>query len=131
VQVVFFALLGLSQHSPISRSLDVTRPKQVIHLTEEIHPDQFYRTILSPALWGIGWQAVQNKVRAGELPPPFGDPAGWTGRQILEHRADQQKQAAVKLEARRKAEKQPQPAALKKKIKKIKLRTSARGVASA
>ena len=109
----------------------MTRPKQIIHLTEEIHPDQFYRTILSPALWGIGWQAVQNKVRSGELPPPFGEPAGWTGRQILDWRADQQKRAAEKLEARRKAEKQPQPAAFKKKIKKIKLRAPSRGAASA
>jgi hypothetical protein len=108
----------------------MTRPKQAISLTEPINPDQFYRTILAPALWGIGWQAVQNKIRSGELPPPFGNPAGWTGRQILEHRADQQRQAAEKLQARRNAEKQPQPAAFKKKIKKIKLRTSRRAASA-
>jgi hypothetical protein len=110
----------------------VTRPKkQIVSLSEPIHPDQFYRTILSRAIWGIEWQAVQNKVRAGELPPPFGNPAGWLGSQILEHRADQQKRAAEKLEARRNAEKQPQPKAFQKKIKKVKLRAPSRGAASA
>jgi hypothetical protein len=80
---------------------------------------------LSPAIFGIGWQATQNKIKSGELPAPFGDPSGWLGRQILDYRADMQRLAADKLEAKRAAAKQPQPKNFVGKTKKRKLRPPA------
>jgi hypothetical protein len=118
----------------------VTRRKREIPLLEEIRPDQFYRTTLSPAIFGIGWQATRNKVKARELPIPFGDPSGWTGRQILEHRAKMQvlaEQKAVTDAARPKQaqpdgfKNKPRPPVSAPKVKKLKLRTAARGAASA
>src|SRR5258705_11920027 len=103
----------------------MTRPKQEIALLDEISPGRFYRTILAPAIFGIGWQACRNKILAGELPTPFGDPQGWTGRQILDHRAKMQALAEAKAAADAVRPKQPQPAAFrkpKKKTQKVKLR---------
>jgi hypothetical protein len=104
----------------------VTRPKSSITFTGEIQPDQFYRTVLAPALFGIGWQSTKNKIRSGDLPAPFGSPEGWTGRQILDWRAEQQRLAAEKLAARRSAEKQSQPKnfiGAKQKTRKRKLQS--------
>jgi hypothetical protein len=95
----------------------MTRRKQEIALLDEINPGQFYRTILSPALWGCGWQATRNKILAGELPVPFGNPSGWTGTQILTHRAKMQKAAEAKAAADAARPKLAQPAGFKKKKK--------------
>jgi hypothetical protein len=113
---------------PIFEESDVTRPKEVVSLLDEINPDQFYRTTLAPAIFGVGWQACRNKILARELPTPFGDPQGWTGRQILEHRAKMQALAKAKAAADAARPKQAQPAAFKKKTKKMKLRAPARGL---
>jgi hypothetical protein len=100
----------------------MTRPKATISLPGEIQPGQFYRTTLSPAIFGVGWQSARNKILAGELPTPSGDPAGWTGQQILDHRAKMQALADAKALADAARPKQPQPAAFKRKTKKMKLR---------
>jgi hypothetical protein len=104
----------------------MTRRRKDIVLVEAIHPDQFYRVTLSPALFDLGWQATANKIRAGELPRPFplhegSRLLGWTGRQILEHRAHMQALAEAKALADAARPKQRQPAALKK-VKKVRLR---------
>jgi hypothetical protein len=116
----------------------VTRPtKQEIAPVGEIDPGRFYRTTLSPAIFGIGWQACRNKILANppQLPIPSGDPAGWTGQQILDHRAKMDALAEKKAAANASRPKQSQPATLvgkRKKTTKKKLRApSQRGKQSA
>jgi hypothetical protein len=120
----------------------VTRRKREIPLLEEIRPDQLYRTTLAPAIFSLGWQACKNKIRSGDLPRPFPLTPGskyeaWTGQQILDHRRDMQALAEAKAVTDAARPRQSQPAGFKKKpvpapkIKKIKLRTAARGIASA
>jgi hypothetical protein len=104
----------------------MTRRRKDIPLIGEIQPDAFYRVTLSPALFDLGWQSTKDKIRSGELPPPFpmtegSKCEGWTGRQILDHRARMQALAAEKLEARRSAPKQPQPKNFEGKTRKRKL----------
>jgi hypothetical protein len=114
----------------------MTRPKTAVQLIGDINPSQIYPTTLGPAIWGLGWQAVRNKIRAGQLPRPSpltpgSNREGWFGSQILEHRAKMQALAEQKAATNAARPKQPQPTAFKKKIKKVKLRTAARGAASA
>jgi len=101
---------------------DVTRRKEAISLLGEIQPAQFYRITLAPAIFGIGWQACRNKILAGELPIPSGDPQGWLGSQILEHRAKMQALAEKRAATDAARPRQEQPAGFKRK--KLKLRTS-------
>jgi hypothetical protein len=114
----------------------VTRRKREIPLLEEIRPDQLYRTTLAPAIFSLGWQACKNQIKAGKLPRPFPLSEGskyeaWSGRQILEHREKMQALAEQKAVTDAARPKQSQPAGFKKKVKKLKLRTAARGAASA
>ena len=105
----------------------MTRPKpEVVALLDEISPGRFYRTTLSSAIFGIGWQATKNKILAGELPTPFGSPAGWTGEQILKHREKMQAIAEAKVAADVARPRQEQPAAFKKKTPKKKLQAPSR-----
>ena len=101
----------------------MTRPKQEIARLDEINPGQFYRTTLAPAIFGIGWQACRNKILAKQLPTPSGQPQGWTGQQILDHRQKMQALADAKAAADAARPRQPQPPALRKKPKtgKVKL----------
>src|SRR5258708_4315575 len=98
----------------------MTRRKQEIALLDEINPGQFYRTTLAPAIFGVGWQACRNKILAKELPIPFGDPQGWTGQQILDHRAKMQALAEAKAAADASRPKQSQPVGFKRRTKKKK-----------
>ena len=111
----------------------MTRPiKQEIAVVGEIDPGRIYRTTLSPVIFGVGWQACRNKILANELPIPSGDPAGWTGQQILDHRKKMQALAEQKAAADASRPKQKQPVGLKgkrKKTKKTKLRAPARASA--
>jgi hypothetical protein len=105
----------------------MTRRRKDVPLLDTINPDQLYRTTLAPALFDLGWQACRNKIRSGELPRPLPLTAdskceAWTGRQILEHRARMAEVAAERAQAEAVRAKQSQPAAFKKKIKKVKLR---------
>lgn len=101
----------------------MTRPrKKDVPPLGEISPGAFYRVTLSPALFGIGWQATRNKIKAKELPTPFGDPQGWTGQMIIDYRARMQALAAEKAAADALRPKQLQPEALVKKVKKTKLK---------
>jgi hypothetical protein len=109
----------------------MTLPKPVLVEPVKIFPDCVYRTTLSYALFGYGAEQTRKKIRTGELPPPFQSTptAGfevWTGQQILDVRAEQQKAAALKLEAARKNPPQQKAAfaAVKDKprIRKLKLR---------
>jgi len=108
----------------------VTRPKKEIEeLTPigKIDPDRVYRTNLSPQLFGYGPQRTRDLIKLRQLPPPFplnaeSTALAWTGRQILDYRAQMQKLAAEKLEAAIAAPKQEQPKALVGKVKKVKLR---------
>jgi hypothetical protein len=106
----------------------MTRPrKDDVALIGEISPDQFYRITLSPALFDLGWQATKNKIRSGELPRPFplsegSKLVGWTGRQILDHRARMQALAEEQAAVDAVRPKQDQPEALRGKTKKVKLR---------
>jgi hypothetical protein len=112
----------------------MTRPrrKDVLPIGE-IDPGQFYRTTMSPAIFNIGTQATKNKIRDGKLPRPSplnegSHIYGWTGRQILDHRARMQALAEANAAADAVREKQPQPEALRKKVKKTKLRRPAQRV---
>jgi hypothetical protein len=114
------------------RKIKMTRPKptEVEHI--EVHADCVYRTSLSPALFGLGYDQTRRKILNGELPPPHRPtPTSkyqvWTGRQIIDHREKMQAIAAKKLQADRDKppSQPPQLAAVKdrprKKIKKTKL----------
>jgi hypothetical protein len=106
----------------------MTRPRKAVQLIGEINPAQFYPTTLSTAIFGTGWQSTRDKVRAGELPRPFpltpdSNREGWTGSQILEHRARMQAVAEQNAAADAARPKQEQPPGFKRKVKKTKLRT--------
>jgi hypothetical protein len=106
----------------------MTRPKGAVQLIGDIVPAQFYPITQSPAIFGVGWQSARDKIRAGELPRPFpltpnSNREGWTGRQILEHRARMQEIAEQKAAADAAKPKREQPPGFKRKIKKTKLRT--------
>jgi hypothetical protein len=107
----------------------MTRPKAAVQLIGEINPAQVYPTAQGPAIWGLGWQATKNKIKAGQLPRPSpltpgSNREGWTGQQILDHRRDMRALAEAKAVADAARPKQKQPAAFQKKVKKVKLRTS-------
>jgi hypothetical protein len=111
--------------------LQMTRRRTYAPLIGEIIPGQFYRTTQSPAIFDLGWQATKNKIRSGEFPRPMPLSegsliTGWLGSQILEHRARMQALAEGKAKVDALRPKQPQPAALVKKVKKTKLRRPAR-----
>jgi hypothetical protein len=82
----------------------MTRRKIEVELTGGIQPVQIYRTTLSSTIFGYGPQATRDKIRNGELPMPFPlSPTSrfeaWTGRQIIEHRAQMQALATEKAKA--------------------------------
>jgi hypothetical protein len=82
----------------------MTRRKTEVALIGDIQPDQIYRTTLSSTVFGYGPQATRDKIRNGELPRPFPlSPTSrfeaWTGRQIIEHRAQMHALAAEKAKA--------------------------------
>jgi hypothetical protein len=106
----------------------MTRPKAAVQLIGDINPSQIYPTTQAPAIFGLGWQATKNKVKAGQLPRPSpltpgSNREGWFGSQILEHRSRMQTLAAEKAATNAMRPKQPQPAGLKRKVKKTKLHT--------
>jgi hypothetical protein len=123
----------------------MTRPKAAVQLIGDINPAQVYPTTQAPAIFGLGWQATKNKVKAGQLPRPSpltpgSNREGWLGSQILEHREKMQALAEAKAVTDAARPKQSQPAGFKKKprppvtapkVKKIKLRAPSRGAASA
>jgi hypothetical protein len=85
----------------------MTKRKRSELLISEIRPDQIYRTTLSPVLFGYGPQATRDKIRSGELPTPFPlSPSArfeaWTGKQILEHRAQMQALAIERAQKKKK-----------------------------
>lgn len=92
----------------------------------EIDPGTFYRTTLAPAIFGVGWQSARNKVLAGELPVPYGEPQGWDGSQIIAHREKMKAAAEAKAAKDAARPRQQQPEAFKgktkKKVAKVKLR---------
>jgi hypothetical protein len=107
----------------------MTRPKAAVQLIGDINPSQIYPTTQSPAIFGLGWQATRNKIRAGQLPRPSpltpgSNREGWFGSQILHHRADMQALADKKAVTNAARPKQKQPAGFKRKIKKVKLHTN-------
>jgi hypothetical protein len=111
------------------------RKRNDLVLIGDIQPGQSYRTTLSPVIFGVGWQSMKDKIKAGELPTPFRlSPSSrfeaWTGQQIIDHREKMQKIAVAELEAERAATAavQPQPKALADavKIRKQKLRPPAK-----
>jgi hypothetical protein len=110
----------------------MTRPtRKDIPPIGEIDPGQFYRITMSPAIFHLGWQATKNKIKAGKLPRPFPQNegshiTGWTGQQILDHRARMQALAEAEAAADAVRPKQPQPEALRGKVKKLKLKRPAR-----
>ena len=106
----------------------MTRPKAAIQLIGDINPAQVYPTTQAPAIFGLGWQATRDKIKAGQLPRPSpltpgSNREGWFGSQILEHRRKMQALAEEKAVADSVRPKQPQPAGFKRKVKKLKLRT--------
>ena len=108
----------------------MTRRRKDITLIGEIQPDQLYGTQLAPALFNLGWQACKNKIRLGQLPRPAPLNAGskfeaWTGSQIIAHRQRMRELAEERAAADAIRPKQAQPAALKRKTKKVKLRARA------
>jgi hypothetical protein len=98
----------------------MTRRKLEVELIGDIQPDQIYRTTLSSIIFGYGPQATRDKIRNGDLPMPFPlSPTSrfeaWTGRQIIEHRAQMQALAAEKVKAIADNKRpRPQPRALRK-----------------
>jgi hypothetical protein len=102
----------------------VTRRKLEVELIGDIQPDQIYRTTLSSTIFGYGPQATRDKIRNGDLPMPFPlSPTSrfeaWTGRQIIEHRAQMQALAAEKVKAIADNKRpRPQPRALRKMKKR-------------
>jgi hypothetical protein len=107
----------------------MTRPKAAVQLIGDINPSQIYPTTQGPAIWGLGWQATKNKVKAGQLPRPSpltpgSNREGWLGQQILDHRRDMHALAEQKAVTDAARPKQSQPAALRKKVKKTKLHTT-------
>jgi len=97
----------------------MTRRKLEVELNGDIQPDRIYRTTLSPAIFGYGPQATRDKIRNGDLPTPFPlSPTSrfeaWTGRQIIEHRAQMQALAAEKAKAIADRRPRPRPLALRK-----------------
>jgi hypothetical protein len=110
----------------------MTRPrrKDDIPLIGEIDPGRFYRVTMSPAIFNLGVQATKNKIKDDKLPrpSPLNEDShiyGWTGQQILDHRAKMQALAEEKAAIDAVRPKQDQPEALKKKTKKMKLRRKA------
>lgn len=106
----------------------MTRSKAAVQLIGDINPAQIYPTTQANAIFGLGWQATKNKVKAGQLPRPSpltpgSNREGWFGSQILEHRQKMQALAEAKAVTDAARPKQPQPAGFKRKIKKVKLRT--------
>jgi hypothetical protein len=111
----------------------MTRRKPIDVEPIEIFPDNVYRTSLSPAIFGLGFDQTRRKIRNGELPTPHRPtPTSkfevWTGQQIIDHRIERQKIAAEELAAER-ANPSPQPPQLaavkdrpRKKTKKVTLR---------
>jgi hypothetical protein len=107
----------------------MTQPKPTVVEHVEVHADCVYRTSLSPALFGLGYDQTRRKIISGDLPRPFHPtPTSkfqvWTGQQILDHREEMQKLAEQNA-----GRKNPQPPQLakvnkrpRKKIKKTKLR---------
>ena len=84
----------------------MTRRKDEVGLIEDIKPDQIYRTTMSQELFCLGPQATADKIKSGELPPPFplsesSRARAWTGQQILDHRVKMRELAAVQLAAAR------------------------------
>jgi hypothetical protein len=98
----------------------MTRQKIEVGQIGDIQPDRIYRTTLSSTIFGYGPQATRDKIRNGELPMPFPlSPTSrfeaWTGRQIIEHRAQMQALAADKAKAFADSKRpRPQPRALRK-----------------
>ena len=98
----------------------MTKRKIEVEPIGDIQPDRIYRTTLSSAIFGYGPQATRNKIRNGELPMPFPlSPTSrfeaWTGRQIIEHRAQMQALAAEKAKAIVDSKRlRPRPLALRK-----------------
>jgi hypothetical protein len=105
----------------------MTRARKEVALLEAIHPDQIYPTSLSPAIFSLGWQACRNRIKSGDLPRPSpihegSNREGWFGSQILEHREKMRKIAEERAAIDAARPKQQQPAAFKRKTKKMKLR---------
>jgi hypothetical protein len=87
----------------------MTKKKVTVELIGGIQPDKIYRTTLSPVIFGYGPQATRDKIRKGELPPPFplSESArfeAWTGKQIIEHREKMRVLAKRRVAATRKTE---------------------------
>jgi hypothetical protein len=123
--VIFFAFSARPGTPDFREPADHDPPVQLIG---DINPSQIYPTTLGPAIWGLGWQATKNKVKSGALPRPSpltpgSNREGWTGSQILEHRARMQALAEQNAAADAARPKQEQPPGFKRKVKKTKLRT--------
>lgn len=108
----------------------MTRRRTNVAPIGEIDPGGFYRTSQSPAIFSLGWQATRNKIRSGKLPQPSplnegSNVLGWIGQQIIDHRERMQKIAEQNAAVEAMRPKQEQPAALRKKVQKVRLRRSA------
>jgi hypothetical protein len=106
--------------------------KAVIRPIGEIIPDQIYRTTLAATIFGYSANRARDLEKDGELPASFplspkSKYRAWLGSQILAHRARMQELAVQQAKALRdRPPQQPQPEALKPKIKKLKLRKPVR-----
>jgi hypothetical protein len=116
--IIFAPIPAMNVGQCLERSM--TRRKIEVELIGDIQPDRIYRTTLSSAIFGYGPQATRDKIRSGDLPMPFPlSPTSrfeaWTGRQIIEHRAQMQALAAEKAKAIADSKRpQPRPLALRK-----------------
>jgi predicted DNA-binding transcriptional regulator AlpA len=60
--------------------------------TDQLHPNEIVRFNQGPRYFGYKRTALDDKIKAGEIPLPFplsddGRAKGWTGQQILDHQA--------------------------------------------
>jgi hypothetical protein len=109
------------------RHMTKPRPKSA-ELIGSIQPDVFYRTNLSPQIFGYGPEATRAKIRSGELPMPLSASSrfeAWTGQQILKHREDMLKIAVEKSKVERPKQEQPKGLAEHQRVKKQKLQPPA------
>jgi len=102
-------------------------PPETIRYADKFDPLEIVRYIDGPKVFGLRLSSLKAKIEAKEIPAPIplsdnGRALGWTRQTIMDHH----KRMAALAEERAKAAppkpKRAQPAALVRKVKKVKLR---------